>query len=129
MKILEWKKHHAEFGTVGMFSVVLDNNVMLAGIKLVRPMERPGELWMAFPQLDFDKMKAFSLPATLRNEIGNRASALYFATTGIQLKYTPPPRKDAAKPEPKPEPADDAGVRRVIGEDIEDALTIAGMGE
>jgi hypothetical protein len=128
MEILEWKKHGAEFGFVGIFSVILDNKVMLAGIKLIRPAEQPDQLWMAFPQLDFDKLRAFSIPAKLRNQIGDRAAALYFATTGLDLKYTPPPRKTAGKPEPKPEPADDAGLRRVVGEEIEDALTIAGMG-
>lgn len=127
LEIKNYIARSAAFGYVATFDVSIEGCITLKSMCLIRNDRSPGCAWLAFPNLARENSYAFSLAPKLRAEIARRACLMHEAATGIHLTYVPPSHHVAAlaseHDEPAAdEPADDAGLRRVIGADMEDAL-------
>lgn len=133
INLKKFQTNACETGYVAYFDVHLDCGMTARGLSLLRPEERTDVAWLMFPMLARETRRSIGMTEELMHLIGTRACLMYEAMTGTALEFQPPPSVKAPEERPrviksswvpgfvKDEP-DDAGLRRVLCADMEDAL-------
>ena len=131
IQINNFSPRTCEFGYVASFDVHIEGGFTLRSIALCRPQENPEQCWLTVPALARENRQSVGIAPEMRRLIGERAAAVYRASTGISLTYTPLP-ENKAKPAARARVIQsnwcggeraDAGLRRMIGE----TMQIAGL--
>lgn len=138
IKLKKFQTNWHATGHVAFFDVQLDCGVDLFNLSLLRPEHFPDVGWLVIPQLAREDRASAYISAPLRKAIGDRACQIYEAMTGTALKFQLPPNMQAAGERPRvvksewvpgfaKVEADDAGLRRVLGDAERDSLDMAGI--
>jgi len=113
----------AEIGYIMTFDIYFPQvGVKIFRVRLVRPDASPENTWMHLLKAE-DGGFAVVIGAKTKMEIGTEATRIYNQFRGTDWRFALRAVEQAAL---DGEP-DDAGMRRAIGEDVEDALRIAGL--
>lgn len=140
IELKNFKLNGEKVGYVAHFDVLLDEVVIVRDLTLQRPEKFPDEAWLMLPALARDDRRSAWFENDLRAAIGQRAAAAFSAVSGIDLEYVAPRRGRLTEEEAVEEAkkaaitgwlnrheSDVAGLHRVIGHDVKEALERAGM--
>lgn len=90
-KIERWKKREAKTGHVATFDVRLAETLTMRGLGLIQPREISDVLWLHIPVLLVGGRQSVAFQFALREEIGERAVAMFNMSAGTEFRYGPPP--------------------------------------
>jgi hypothetical protein len=127
-QIVNAQRALVDSGYVLSFEVKFDG-ILVRNLSILRPDEDLRKGVLKQKKFKGSPIEPVLFEPSLRDAIGQQAVEILNAATGWNLEFAVHYKAGRRpKPEPKPTDAPDAGVRRIVGADVEDALTLAGMG-